>query len=167
MIGLENILPNIKIIISEVDGVLTDGVLPMDEIGNVLFKHFCHKDFEAINELKRNFKVAFISTDNHISYNMFRRKNIPFFYDQKSKKEALLALLSRYSLTPDQALYLGSSYSDLECMRLIPLSLCPEDAIPAAKNLSMVVLPAFGGTGVFCHLHYFLEEEILRRKKVD
>lgn len=166
MIGLDDKLPNIKIIVSEVDGVLTDGVMPMDEIGNILFKHFCHKDFEAINELKRNFKVAFISNDNHISYNMFRRRNIPFFYDQKSKKEALLALLARYSLTPDQTIYIGSSYSDLECMRLIPLSFCPEDAIPAAKNLSISVLPVYGGMGVFCHMHYFLEEEIIRRKKV-
>jgi len=167
MLGIADSLTKIKIIISEVDGVLTDGILPMDEIGNILYKHFCHKDFEAINELKKFFKVAFISSDNHISYNMFRRKNIPFFYDQKDKKAALLSLLSRYSLTPDQAIYIGSTYSDLECMRLIPLCFCPEDAIPAIKNVSVSVFPVYGGTGVFCYLHYFLEEEILRRKKAD
>jgi 3-deoxy-D-manno-octulosonate 8-phosphate phosphatase (KDO 8-P phosphatase) len=167
MIGLDDKLPNLKIIVSEVDGILTDGILPMDEMGNVLFKHFCHKDFEAINELKKHFKVAFISNDNHISYNMFRRKNIPFFYDQKSKKDALLTLLGRYSFSPDQALYIGSSYSDLDCMRLVPMSFCPCDAVPAVINVSLSVFPVFGGTGMFCYLHHFLEEEIIRRKKVD
>jgi 3-deoxy-D-manno-octulosonate 8-phosphate phosphatase (KDO 8-P phosphatase) len=166
LIGLDDKLPNLKIIVSEVDGVLTDGLLPIDEIGNILYKRFCHKDFEAINILKKHFKVAFISNDNHISYNMFRRKNIPFFYDQKSKKEALIALLGRYSFTPDQALYLGSSYSDMDCMQLIPMSFCPENAIPLVKNISLSVFPVFGGDGVFCYLHYFLSEEIVRREKI-
>jgi len=167
MIGLDDKLPKIKIIISEVDGVLTDGIWPIDEIGNILFKHFCHKDFEAINELKKHFKVAFISNDNHISYNMFRRKNIPFFYDQKSKKDALMALLARYSLTPDEAFYIGSTYSDIECFQLIPISACPSDAVPAVINVATTVLSVFGGMGVFCHLQFFLENEIIRRKKAQ
>jgi 3-deoxy-D-manno-octulosonate 8-phosphate phosphatase (KDO 8-P phosphatase) len=165
MIGLETELANLKIIISEVDGVLTDGVIPMDEIGNTLYKNFCHKDFEAINELKKNFKVAFISNDNHISYNMFRRRNIPFFYDQKNKKEALMALLNRYSLRPDESMYIGSTFSDLDCVRLIPFTACPEDAVPQIKNSCVTVFPVYGGMGVFCYVYYFLEQEIIRRKK--
>ena len=90
MVGLEDYFAKLKIIISEVDGILTNGTAPVDEIGNVPFKVFYHKDFEAINLLKPHFKVVFISADNHITYNMLRRKQIPFYYDPKSKKAAAL-----------------------------------------------------------------------------
>jgi 3-deoxy-D-manno-octulosonate 8-phosphate phosphatase KdsC-like HAD superfamily phosphatase len=97
---------------------------------------------------------------------MFRRKNIPFFYDQKSKKDAVLALLNRYSLKPDEAMYIGSTYSDLECMQLIPFAVCPEDAIPPVINVCITTLSVFGGMGVFCHVCYLLEKEIIRRKRM-
>lgn len=163
MEGLTDCLQNVKIIISEVEGVLTNGVFPIDELGNVPFKNFYHKDFEAINLLRRHFKLVFISGDNKINYNLFRSKQIPFYYEPKKKKQALLQALKRYSLTPDQAIYIGSTYSDTECMRQIPLAVCPEDAVPEIKNLSITVLPIFGGDGVLCHLYEFLKPEIHRR----
>jgi YrbI family 3-deoxy-D-manno-octulosonate 8-phosphate phosphatase len=152
-----------KIIISEVDGVLTQGWLAYDELGNNPFKFFYYKDFEAINMLKPHFKVAFISADNKVSYNLMRSKNIPFYYEPKNKKQALLAVLKRYSLTPDQAIYIGSTYTDMECMRLIPFSLCPEDAVADIKNIAVSVLPGYGGDGVFCTLYDYLKPEIARR----
>ena len=120
-------LTNIEIIISEVDGILNTGLVPIDELGNTPFKFFYNKDFEAINLLKKYFKVVFISADNKINYNMFRNKNIPFYHEPKNKKQALLQALKRYSLSPDQALYIGNTYSDIECMRQVPLSACTED----------------------------------------
>ena len=163
MIGLAEYFTKLKIIISEVDGVLTNGVAPVDEIGNVTFKNFYHKDFEAINLLKAHFKVVFVSADNQITYNMMRRKQIPFYYDAKNKKQAVLQALRRYSLSPDEALYLGSTYSDVGCMEQIPFSMCPEDAVPEAKNQSTTVLPVYGGDGVFCAVYDMLKPEIKRR----
>lgn len=163
MEGFTDNLHDVEIIISEVDGVLTSGDFPVDELGNVPFKIFYHKDFEAINLLKKHFKVVFIAADNKVNYNLFRRKQIPFYHELKNKKQALLQALKRYSLTPDKAIYIGSTYSDIECMRQIPMAVCPEDAVSDIKNLSITVLPVFGGDGVLCSLYEFLKPEIKRR----
>lgn len=156
-------LQKVQVIIGEVDGVLTTGVFPVDELGNVPFKFFYHKDFEAINLLRKHFKVVFIAADNKVSYNMFRSKQIPFYYEPKNKKQALLQALKRYSLTPDQAIYVGSTYSDIECMRQIPLSICPTDAVPEIKSLAIKIIPIYAGDGIMCELYEFLKPEIKRR----
>ena len=156
-------LKEIQIIISEVDGIITQGWLPFDELGNNPYKLFYYRDFEAINVLKPHFKVVFISSDNKVSYNLMRSRNIPFYYEPKNKKQALLAALKRYSLRPDQAIYIGSSYTDIECMRQVPFSVCPEDAVSDIKNISATVLPVYGGDGVFCALYDLLKSEIARR----
>ena len=166
--GLEEYLPKVKIIISEVDGVLTDGAIPIDELGNVSHKYFYHKDFEAINLIKKHFKIVFLSADNRISYHFFRRKSIPFYYaDKVSKKSILVEALRRYSLAPEEALYIGCTHSDVECMQIIPFSICTNDAVGDAKNLSVTVLDAFGGLGVFSEVYDMLKPEILRRLKAD
>lgn len=165
MIGLEETFSKLKVIISEVDGVLNTGEHPIDELGNVPFKHYNFKDFEAINEIKKHFKVVFVSADNRISYNMFRRWNIPFYYDSKDKKAEVLKVLKRYSVTPDEVMYIGCTFSDLKCMELIPFSVCTEDAVSDVKNIAVTVLPAFGGMEVFCALHDLLRAEIRRRVK--
>jgi 3-deoxy-D-manno-octulosonate 8-phosphate phosphatase (KDO 8-P phosphatase) len=163
MEGFTNSVEGIEIIISEVDGILTNGTYPVDELGNTPFKTFYHKDFEAINLLKKHFRVVFIAADNKVNYNMFRAKQIPFYYESKNKKHALLHALKRYSLTPDKAIYLGSSYSDIDCMRQVPMSVCPEDAVPQVKELAVSVMPIFSGDGIFCQLYEMLRPEIKRR----
>jgi 3-deoxy-D-manno-octulosonate 8-phosphate phosphatase (KDO 8-P phosphatase) len=156
-------LKDIKIIVSEIEGIMTQGWVPIDELGNNPFKLFYYRDFEAINMLKPHFKVVFISSDNKINYNLLRNRNIPFYYEPKDKKQALLAALKRYSVTPDKAMYIGSSYSDIGCMRLVPFSVCPEDAVSDIKNISATVLPIYGGDGVFCSVYDLLKPEIARR----
>jgi YrbI family 3-deoxy-D-manno-octulosonate 8-phosphate phosphatase len=163
MQGLEEYLNKLQVIISEVDGILTTGELYIDELGFTPFKGFCHKDFEAINLLKKCFKVVFVSSDNRVSFNLLRSKQIPFYYNQKDKTQALLQIFRKYSITPDNALYLGSSYSDVDCMQMIPFSVCPEDAVSEVKNMVSTVLPVYGGAGVFCFLYDLLKGEIHKR----
>ena len=160
-------LKKIKIIVSEVEGILTQGWVPVDELGNNPFKLFYYRDFEAINMLKSYFKVVFISADNKINYNYMRSKQLPFYYDPKNKKSALLAALKRYSFGPEDAMYIGSSYSDISCMQQIPFSACPEDAVDQIKELAEVVLPVYGGDGVFCKVYDLLRQEIHRRRIKD
>lgn len=163
MIGLEEQLPKLKVIISEVDGVLNSGEHPIDELGNVPFKVFNFKDFEAINELKKHFKVAFVSSDNKVSFHLFRGRNIPFFYNSKDKKIEIAKILRRYSITPEEVMYVGCTFSDIGCMNMIPFSVCTEDAILDVKNVASTVLPIYGGMGVFCMVYDLLKPEIKRR----
>jgi 3-deoxy-D-manno-octulosonate 8-phosphate phosphatase KdsC-like HAD superfamily phosphatase len=79
MTYFEELCSKIQIIVSEVDGIVTDGYTTITESGTPLFKFFCLKDFDAINQLKRDFKFIFLSSDNYISHNVMRSKNINFY----------------------------------------------------------------------------------------
>ncbi len=110
---------DIKIIVSAVDGVITDGFSPTDELVNTPFKNYCMRDLEAINEIKKIYKFIFISQDNSVNYNFFRRKNIPFYYapgGDKNKKKMFVDIMKKYNVKPDNVMYIGCSYSDIECM---------------------------------------------------
>ena len=167
MTGLEETLGKLKVIVSEVDGILTMGEVPIDELGNVPFKKFLIKDFEAINILKKSFKVVFLSSDNSISYHLMRRKNIPFYYDPRDKKPKLIEIMKRYGVSPEQVMYIGYTYSDVPCMRMVPFSVCPDDAVSDVINVSVSTLPVLSGSGVFCALYDFLKPEIQRRLKSE
>jgi 3-deoxy-D-manno-octulosonate 8-phosphate phosphatase KdsC-like HAD superfamily phosphatase len=159
---------NIKLIVSEVDGIVTEGFSPIDEIGNVPFKHFFMRDFEAINNLKREFKFVFLSYDNSVSYNLCRRKQIPFFLadSPKNKKDKLIEIMRRYNVSPEETIYLGNSFSDMECLMLTPFSVCTYDSPKEVKEKSYLTLDVYGGNGVVCALYELLSGEMKRRKNL-
>jgi 3-deoxy-D-manno-octulosonate 8-phosphate phosphatase (KDO 8-P phosphatase) len=153
----------IKLIVSEVDGVVTKHFVPIDELGNVPFKVYYMKDFEAINVIKKmGYKFVFVSSDNKINFNLFRRKNIPFFWAEQGKKEAFLAAVRRYNISLENTMYIGSSYSDIELFKMAQLSICPANAVYDILALSDVVLKAKGGTGALCEVYDLLRSNQTR-----
>jgi 3-deoxy-D-manno-octulosonate 8-phosphate phosphatase (KDO 8-P phosphatase) len=147
--------PDIKIVASEVDGVITEGLAGIGEMDVVMFKQYYLKDFEAINRIKRDYKFVIISSDASINQSLCRQKNIPYFFS-KDKYAALKQVMYRYECTADNILYVGASYSDKKCMRIAGLSMCPEDSPAEIINTAEHVIPHMGGTGVLCYVYDFL-----------
>jgi len=156
-----------KLIVAEVDGVLTDGTYAEDEIGNTLYKVFNQKDFLAINEIKKYYKVVFICDDNKINYNLCKRKNIPFYWGkgEKGKYTALIEVLRKYGVTPDETIYIGSKISDRKCIKFIPYSMCPDDAGEYLRDLAWAPFLLGGGKGIFTELLDLLQYNIGLIKK--
>jgi 3-deoxy-D-manno-octulosonate 8-phosphate phosphatase KdsC-like HAD superfamily phosphatase len=150
---------SIKLVVSEIDGVITDGTQTEDEMGHVLYKGYQSKDFSAINEIKKNFKFVFLSDDQHINYNMCRRKNIPFFYgkNEHEKYDKLVEILRRYGCTPDETIYIASKVTDLKCVRLIPMSFCPSDAGEYLKEKCWAEFTVGGSQGIMAECLYLLK----------
>ena len=158
---------NAKLIVSEIDGVITDGTYAEDEVGNVLYKIYQTNDFDAINELKKYFKFVFLSSDNRINYNMCRRRNISFYWgkNEQEKFEKLGEIMRRYGATPDETIYIGSKISDRKCLQMIPNSLCPEDAGDLIKDICFAYFIKEGGKGIFVELLDLLQDRIKNIKK--
>ena len=157
-------MENIKLIVSEVDGVVTDGKVPIDELGNVPFKNFNMEDFEAINELKKSCQFVFMSSDNNISYHLCRRKNIPFYWaNTKPKRDILLDILRRYNISAEETIYIGSKLSDVECLNMIPFSFCPSNSNSKVLSIGNS-LDAISGGGVITELffRYFMNKKYMR-----
>jgi len=138
----------IKLVVSEVDGVITDGLQPVDELGNTSFKNFYGPDFEAINKIKSVCPFVFISSDNVVSYNLCKKKNIPFFWAQKNKCTTLLEILRKYGVTLDDVMYIGSKISDIECMNMVPNSFTTNYLLTNYKICDMMP-----GSGILTELY--------------
>jgi len=151
---------NTQIVISEIDGVITNGLDAVDTMSNVLFKNYCNKDFEAINLLKPFFTFVFLSSDSAISYGVMRSKNIPSYftkYRTDSKVALINKIINRYNVTPENILYIGSKLSDLPCMDVSEISIVPRDAPIELKHRTSIIADVSGGAGVICYVYNLLK----------
>lgn len=161
-------LSNIEIIVSEIDGVITDGKDATDYMNNIIFKSFYTMDFDAINNLKPYFTFVFLSSDPSISYNVMRQRNIPTYFS--SNNESKLNILnrkicSRYNTSPENLIYIGSKFSDIQCMNCSKISIAPCNASSKLKSNSNYTFNSSGGTGVLMELYDLLIEEIRKRER--
>lgn len=165
---------NIKLIVSAVDGIITEDMCPIDELGNTPYKIFYMRDFEAINELKKHFKFVFMSSDNKVTYHLCKRKQIPFFWANRNgkfrtKMDCMTEIRTKYGVNPDEILFMGYSYSDTECAQLAGSCICGLDASKKIKSIATktgAIIDNFGGTGLLCHLYEeILYPEIVFRNK--
>lgn len=141
---------NIKLVVFDVDGVLTDGTLSYSKNGEEV-KHFNVKDGVGIKLLNTyNITTAVISAKD--SESLHRRINdlgIPHFYPGcKDKWQQLSALLSNLGITTDQVCYVGDDVIDLKVMKRIGLSITPADGFWLVKEHSDLITDAAGGKGV-------------------
>jgi 3-deoxy-D-manno-octulosonate 8-phosphate phosphatase KdsC-like HAD superfamily phosphatase len=154
-------MSKIKLVVSEVEGVITTGRQPIDELGNTVFKDYYFPDFEAINMIKKKFcPVVFLSSDNSVNYNMFNRRNIPFFWAKKDKRPLLSQILRRYNVSADDVVYIGSKLSDIPCMNMIPNSFTTNELIShingtAGYDYDNLVTPP--GEGVLTEIYLRLK----------
>ena len=145
---------NIKLIVSEFDGILTTGTSSIDELTNTLFKNIYIPDLEAINKLKAlGLNVVFMSSDNAINYTFCRKKQLPFYWVKEDKISVLSSILMRYNVTADETIYVGSKLSDIPCMRMVPRSYCTNNI------LGFNSFYTDGGGGIFTELYLTILKE--------
>ena len=140
----------IKLLIFDVDGVLTDGMLSYGPEGE-LFKQFNVKDGVGIKLLQQQgISVAVITAKD--SGPLTRRMNdlaVEHFYPGcNNKLEAFAELLDVLSLDSEQAAYVGDDVIDLPVMTRVGLSIAVQDAHAFVKKSADYITIAKGGQGV-------------------
>ena len=139
----------IKLVLIDIDGVLTDGKVTVDSRGNE-YKTIDFKDIDAVFEMKRRkLLVGLITGEATPITSFFKRRFKPdFFYSGcKNKPEALNDILSKTGLSIENVCYTGDSKCDIPVMKLVKFSACPSNAITEVKALAGVQLNARGGDG--------------------
>lgn len=157
----------IDIIVSEIDGIITNDIKPIDHMNYTMFKNYCDRDFEAINELKKFFTFVFLASDPDVSYNVMRTRNIPaYFVKEKENKDAMLSkIMSRYNMIPENLLYLGSRLSDVHNMTYAEISFTTLKTNTKLKQAAKVILTSPPGHGVISEVCDILYPEMERRKR--
>jgi 3-deoxy-D-manno-octulosonate 8-phosphate phosphatase (KDO 8-P phosphatase) len=150
-------LRDIKLIILDVDGVLTDGRKTYDKDGNILSKRFNDKDFTAIKRfVVAGIPVVWLSGDEW-NRKQAERRNIPFILGRRAdntpdKIGALSKLEKIYKCTRKEMLYVGDDYFDVPVMKCVGFAVCPGDAVFEASKVSNITLFSAGGDGCVAEL---------------
>lgn len=142
-------MKNIKLIIIDVDGTLTDGKINIDSNGNE-FKSFYVKDGLAIDlAIKANLKIIFLSGRHSVSTEIRARElGVQEFYSGIcNKAPKVLELSEKYDIKLKDIAYIGDDLNDFTVMKMVGLPLCPADACQEVKEVSNKVSRYNGGRG--------------------
>ena len=153
----------IKLVILDVDGVLTDGKKLYGSDGLCFGKKFCDKDFTVIKKIKScGVNVCFCSGDENINKNIAKNRNIDFYYSKNSNKTSFLKTFKDvYKCSTDQMLYVGDDIFDIDLLKSVGFSFCPSDASPEVKLVCDKVLDSRGGQNILVELYSYLEKNSL------
>lgn len=144
-----NNLKNIKLLILDVDGVLSDGRIVLGNDGNEL-KFFDVKDGLGILLLQKfGIKVAIITgKSSNLVQERFENLGIVDIYQgQKNKLVAFANLKEKYSLSDCEVAYMGDDLPDLPIIKKVGFSASPKDAVFEIKNTVDYICENLGGRG--------------------
>ncbi len=139
----------IKLVIFDVDGVLTDGKLLFDEHGNE-YKRFHSRDGLGITLLRETgVEVAIISgrASKSVAQRMASLGIERIFQGQRHKLIAYESLRVELNLEPEQVAHVGDDLLDLPLMRRVGLSIAVADAHPSILPFAHWVTAKPGGEG--------------------
>lgn len=143
-------LQALKLVVFDVDGVLTDGSLLYGEHGEQL-KRFNVKDGVAIKLLpKWGIDVAIITAkDSSPLRRRMQDLGVKHFYPGcHNKAEAFKALTEKLAIELTNTAYVGDDVIDLQVMPLAGVSFCPADAHVLLTRFCDISLNQSGGKGV-------------------
>ena len=125
----------IKLVIFDVDGVLTSGNKNYDVEGKKISKSFSDLDFTAIKVLKSvGVETIWLSGDKTVNEGLAKDKNISFYCTRllngnfKDKDEFLPEIMMKYQLNKNNIWFIGDDVFDLKIIRKVGLSSCPSNA---------------------------------------
>lgn len=142
----------IKMVVSDFDGVFTDGTFLIDENLNQQ-KSVNFIDIMGVSLLlKKGIKFGIISgeTSNILEY--FRKK---FGVEEihkgiRQKGIVLSGLMEKYGLKSNEVLYIGDDINDIAAFECVDYKIAPYNANPVIKVMKGVqVTKASGGSGAF------------------
>jgi 3-deoxy-D-manno-octulosonate 8-phosphate phosphatase (KDO 8-P phosphatase) len=143
-------MSNIKAIIFDIDGVLTNGSITIDSNGDEI-KTFNVRDGQLIDFMRsQGFIFGAISGRDSKSLK-FRLKemNIDFVrLGAKNKYTMLHEFLTEYKLNESEVGFIGDDVIDVEVLKFVGYSFAPCDACSYVKEIVKTVTNAKGGEGV-------------------
>lgn len=162
----------VKLVIFDMDGVLTDGCAWVNEQG-VVSKQFNYHDGLGISFLQEaGFEVAIITGDRSgVVNHRAERLRIKHVYQGRiSKLSSYKDLIEKLNLKDEQVAYLGDDIVDLPVLRQVGLPVAVHNAHTQVKEVADWVTTCSGGSGAareLCDLildvHGRVQEELIEK----
>jgi YrbI family 3-deoxy-D-manno-octulosonate 8-phosphate phosphatase len=141
----------IKLVLTDVDGVLTDGGLYYSNNGDVM-KKFHVRDGMGVTLLRKNkiHTVIITKEKTKIVKQWANKMKVKKLYDGIIHKELILYKIHKiFKIKNSEIAYIGDDVNDLELMKRVGFTATPRDGIDQAKRLADYVCKSRSGDGVF------------------
>ena len=152
----------LRLILSDVDGVLTDGTVLFLPDGRELKPFHIHDGLGIVLAQQAGLRVGIISGRNSevVAQRAADLGIAIVLQGVRDKRSALRELLQREKLDPPQVAYIGDDLNDLAVMQEVGLCAAPADAARELREQAFMLTDARGGHGC---LREFIEA-ILRAR---
>ncbi len=147
-----------KLILTDIDGVWTDGGMYYDNNGNELKKFHTYDSAGVLFCNKLNIPVGILTGEQtEIVANRAKKLKIELLYQGVvNKLDVANDLCEKYSIDLADVAYIGDDLNDIKLLKAVGISACPSSSPDYIKDIVDVVLKKNGGEGVFREFVEFL-----------
>lgn len=143
-------IPEIKLLLTDCDGCLTDAGMYYSERGDEL-KKFNTRDGMGFKLLKENGILTGIITSENVELNKRRADKLKLDFLEMGcidKAASVEKICKEKGIDLKNVAYVGDDINDIEIMRLVGLGCAPADAAQEVRDIARIVTRAKGGEGV-------------------
>jgi len=150
----------IKLILTDIDGVWTDGGMYYDQTGNEWKKFHTYDSAGVLWCKKAKIPVGIISgEDTEIVKRRAEKLKVDFLLQGVlDKLAAVEKLCKELNITLQEVAYIGDDINDIQVLQRVGFSACPSSSPLYIQSLVTKVMSKKGGEGVF---REFVEEIML------
>jgi 3-deoxy-D-manno-octulosonate 8-phosphate phosphatase (KDO 8-P phosphatase) len=165
-----------KLLILDVDGVLTNGKKIYDTKHEVQYKEFNDRDFTAIKRFKAaGVNVVLLTGDKWNSEYLSDARRLPTFrpelfspQHELDKSKSLKFICDYNGVKPEECAFVGDDYYDITMLNSVGFPFCPNDAAKCVKDdPTVIVIPKNGGEGVIEELFNMYEDQLIKKFPYD
>ena len=158
---------NIKLFLTDVDGVLTDAGMYYSENGDELKKFNTHDGMGLQLIRQKGIKTGIITSENTMMVERrFNKLKLDYLYQGKregGKLASVVEICEKEGITLNEVAYIGDDINCLELLSNVGLAACPANALDAVKQIPGIVrMNKKGGEGC---VREFIEMIISRMEK--
>jgi len=164
---LQNSCKKIKLVLTDVDGVLTDGGMYYSEDGDIM-KKFHARDGMGVNILLRNNIPTVIITKEKTKFvqHWAKKMKVKKLFDGVDRKEKVLEkICMQFNVELDELAFIGDDVNDIEIMKKVGVAFVPRDAVKEVKDLADNICKLNGGGGVLREVADLILNKKLGKKK--
>ncbi|MFO7768808.1 MAG: HAD hydrolase family protein [bacterium] len=147
--GLENRLSGVRLIILDVDGVLTDGKVVVDGEGGESLRFDIQDGYGIVRAMREGLLFAIISGRDAAAVDTRAAQlGIEIVHQgQRDKRQAFQDVLRETAVELEHIAYIGDDLNDLPIMAQVGVVCAVANARPQVKEAADVVTSARGGDG--------------------
>lgn len=141
----------LKLVLTDIDGVWTDGGMYYDQTGNEWKKFHTYDSAGVLFCHQASIPVGIITgEDTEIVKRRAEKLKIDYlFQGAKDKLGIATNLCKELGISLSEVAYIGDDINDIELLKNAGISACPNSAPESVKQVVQIILKKDGGEGVF------------------